>query len=473
MRDKLSPWFFVFRLDLRWLAVGRIALGLVIFFDFLQALSWRNEFYSERGVLTRVDFADLTSLATTWSPYFLMSHPQFTNLLLAASLLVAFAFTVGWQTKWTTPLLWLAVVSLQERNPWILIGGDAWLRATLFWLMFLPVGEYFALTRERKGEPLRDTVANAASIGLILQVVYLYLWAGVAKYGQAYQEGSTIYYVLSGPEFGEERARWLLYFPDLLKIISQSIPYWEIVACLCLIVPYKTHRFRRVGVMALFLLHVGIWYCMDLYHFSAVALSTLVLLWLPNSREPRWVPPYLNRSVSVLLLVWCFAVLIYNPVRIYCQEQMPWKARIVAEAFGLEQIWQLFAPTAPTSSFLVYPVAVMKNGEQQYLGFRGEKRDRQPEMNDPEFHVRLSRYWRSLSELPASTKAFHSYASWYARRFSELYPLEKEDLYSIRLYYRTYQVLPDYEDSAPSDSKMVAEYRLTQGSGSSNSGGSM
>jgi hypothetical protein len=460
----ISAWLKGFRLDLRFLAVGRICLGTIVFLDFLQALQWRNYYYNDYGVLPRAQFADLTSLQTTWSPYFLIGLPGFSTLLLVLSAVCALLFAAGWKTKWTTPLLWLAVLSLQERNPWVLIGGDAWLRATLFWLIFLPCGEHFSLDRVKDGPCRRlDTVSNAASVGLVMQVVYIYVWAGVAKYGESYQDGTTIYYVLTGMEFGEERARWLLYFPDYLKLASQSIPYWELAAGLLLIMPFWSRNLRKIGVATLILLHVGIWYCMDLYHFSAVAVATLLMLWLPGRRSERVAGPYLPKSVSVALILWCFLVLAYNPIRIYFSEQVSFKSRARANLLGLEQLWRLFAPVAPTSSFLVYPEVTLKDGSIQPLGFWGAKRAVPPDFEDREFHVRLSRYWRSLIQTNnqrTSTRRLNSYARWYARRWEQLYPQEKDKLKSVQLYYKVYPVLPNYEDSPPNSPLRIADFQV-------------
>ena len=456
---EISPWLSAFRLDLRSLALGRIFVGTVVFCDFLQALQWRNLYYSEQGVLPRADFAATTALQTTLSPYLLLSAPVFTTLLLLLSAACALAFTLGYKTRWTTPLLWLAVYSLQERNPWILIGGDAWVRATLFWLIFLPVNEYFSWDRTQSHRgPNRTTVANAASVGLILQVVYIYVWSGIAKYGEGYQEGNTIYRVLSGPEFGQERAQWLLYFPELIKRVSQIIPYLEVLAGLLLIVPFLSSACRRLGVASLILMHLGIWYSMDLYHFSAIAVGTLLMLWLPDYSEERLAKGYLPKWLSAILLIWCLTILVYNPFRLRFEEFVSLKFRVRAEALGLDQFWQLFAPSAPTATFIIFPVAVYPDGHTQNLGYWGEKRSDEPGFNDPDFHVRLSRLWRSLTEIPQSPTALRHYAAWYSRRWSQLYP--EEEISSIRLYYRAYRISPDYEDIPPDPPLLLVEFKV-------------
>lgn len=470
-----SPWLSNFRIDLRMLAAGRILLGLIIFFDFLQALAWRDLYYTDFGVLPRTELAGLGCLDYSWSPYLLVGSPAFTELLLVLSAACALAFALGWKGKWTTPLIWLAVLSLQERNPFVLIGGDAWLRATLFWMIFLPCTEYYSLDRVKSGPCRRPTrVANAATVGLLLQVVYIYLWAGMAKSGESYQSGTALYYVLSGLEFGESRAQWLLHYPELLSWLSKSIPYWELVAGALLILPcpvgilqrlgyrpyWPENFFRNAGVLALIGLHLGIWYCMELYIFSAVAVATLLTLFLPGRSTENVTPPYLPRPVSVVLLAWCFLVLAYNPVANSFPDKVSRKTRVRANLLGLEQLWRLFAPTTPVSSYIIYPVAVLNDGSLQYLSFEGEKRDAPPDHGDPDYHVRLVRYWRSLIESGnqgVSTRRLQSYARYFARRWSRLYPEHKTEISRIRLYYQVYPVLPGYEDAPPERPLLVAD----------------
>ena len=454
----------VFEIDLRCLSLGRILLGLVVFFDILQSIQWRDLYYSELGVLPRVEFSRLTGLQYSLSPYFAVSTEWFTTLLLGLSAVCAFFFMVGWRTRYSTGLLWLLVVSLQERNPWILTGGDSWLRATLFWLIFLPCGEYFSMDRVKDGNTERaTTVSNAASFGLVMQVVFIYFWAGLAKYGESYQNGTTLYYIFSNLEFGQPRAYSLLYFPQYLSVISKTIPWLEISAACLLVMPFGGRWFRRLGVFGLMILHLGIWWGMELYHFTYVAVATLVMMWLPAGKNERPFRGYLAPGLSVILVVWTLALLAYSPIRTLSPQSISVLTRERAEMLGLEQLWQLFAPTAPTSTFVIYPVAVLDQGAEQSLSFLGEKRDRPPKPRDPESHVRLARYWRSLVETPTQAMAasrLRTLSSFYARRWGRLYPGDVQRLRAIRLYRQTYQVLPGYEDSPPGPPELIEEYHI-------------
>ena len=454
----------VFQLDLRSLALGRIFLGVIVVVDLLFSFARRHQYYTELGMFPRASVPLIDSMEHSFSLYFALSWTGFTSFLLILSILIAVCFTLGYQTKWSSRLIWLAVLFLQERNRFVLIGGDSWLRVALFWFMFLPVGEYFSLDRNAEPEKTRyQIVANAASFGLVMQAVYIYLWAGMAKFGDDWWQGKAVYYVLQGDEFGYGLAQYALYFPKLLYWSSVIVPYLEIAAALALIVPWKHKYFRAFGVVSLICLHLGIWCTMELYHFSAICIALLVSLapsFVWRGKDEKRGPFEFPKGLSVFMIVLTFFTWIYNPYRIYREDKLNRNLHLMAEFVGAQQLWQLFAPVAPKSTFIIYAVAELDDGTLQHLSYRGNKRERAPGPNDPEFEVRLSRYWRSLVESHSQSVAFHAHAAWFARLWQRLYPDQAQNLVAMHLYYQTYNVAPNYEDLPPEAPTLVAEYKL-------------
>src|SRR5207342_1437647 len=85
-----------------------------------------------------------------WNPYFFsfhtasgLWHVQALYFLLAA--IFAGCILLGYKTRLTTLLSWVFLLSLQNRNPLILQGGDDLLRMLLFWGIFLPWHKYYSL----------------------------------------------------------------------------------------------------------------------------------------------------------------------------------------------------------------------------------------------------------------------------------------------------------------------------------------
>ena len=468
----MNPWLVSFKLDLRSLALGRILLGIILSVEFLLCLLHRHRFYTEFGLLPRAELVKVWDPETLTSLYFLASWPGIHMILLILSLITSIAFAVGYRCRLASVFLWILIISIQERNPLILIGSDAWVRATLFWLMFLPLGEYFswdAKMRPREDaqpSPRDTTVANAASLGLILQVCFVYCYAGVAKHGPDWWDGQAISTILQGKEFSYGLAEWLLFFPGVLSVITILIPWMEIASALLLLVPYRNDAFRMLALIPLISMHLGIWTCMRLYHFSPMAIATLLLLapgtlWFRLGRSERIAKAYLSTPLTIFLLLNTLGVGVYNGYRLSLEGTPSASLSRTADLLGLNQRWNLFAPEAPKQCYIIYAVAELADGSQQFLSFWGEKRSEAPSIDDPQFSVRLSRFWRSLYECPPAQRQIRlkAYATWFDRRWGRLYPEQNNELKVVRLYHQIYPTLASYEDSPPKPPGIAIEHR--------------
>ena len=461
-------WPTGFKLDLRSLALGRILLGFICFVEFLLVFFRRNLYYSDQGLLPRSDLARACDLEVLTSLYLLGSWPSIQIGLLILSLLVSLTFLIGYRTRLSSILLWILVVSIQERNPLILIGGDAWLRLTLFWLMFLPLGEHFSM--DRRGSETKDRVTTIDSIpalGLVLQVCIVYWWAGAAKHGADWRQGQALYYVFSDQEFRYGLSQQLLLYPNLLYWGTLFIPWLEVLAAFCLIFPIKDQLFRFLGVFSLVAMHLSIWMTLDIYHFSAIAIATLLLLapsicWSKFGQEERaWSKPS-PKWLALLLIFHIIGVGAYNLYRLSLREKPPPTLVRAADILGLHQQWHLFAPLVPKNSMVVYAVAELRDGTNQALSLLGEKCENPPGLDDPQYEIRLGRYWANIFECsPAlSLRRLEIFAEWYERRWKKLYPDEATQLKSIKLYRQFYPIAepgttrPDQE-SVPEDPELA------------------
>src|SRR5262249_31765861 len=94
----------------------------------------------------------------------------------------ALALLLGWMTRYATPLAWFLTISVHARNPLVITGGDAVLRMTLFWGIFLPLGACYSIdSLSRPAPPKR--VLSMGSVAFVLQLWSIYLFAGLLKYG--------------------------------------------------------------------------------------------------------------------------------------------------------------------------------------------------------------------------------------------------------------------------------------------------
>jgi hypothetical protein len=184
----------VFALDVRSLAVLRIGLALMILWDVAVRYPDLSAHYSDDGVLP---ISILPVHEQMPSLHVLSGSIVWQAILFYAQAAFALALLVGWHSRWATVLSWAMLMSLQSRNGLVLHGGDAVLRVLMFWSMFLPLGACWSLdARDRPPPPRR--VASMATAGFLIQLVMLYVFAALGKWGPAWRsDGSAVFMALS------------------------------------------------------------------------------------------------------------------------------------------------------------------------------------------------------------------------------------------------------------------------------------
>jgi hypothetical protein len=226
--------------DTRALAALRVGLGVLLMADLLGRARDLQAFYTDAGVLPRSAHAELIS---EWflSVHLLSGDLWFQVLLFAVTGVAALALIIGYRTRTATAVSWVLLVSLHNRMPIVLNGGDVLLRMVLLWAIFLPLGARWAVDARRAGPASRGSDARAsgprgergdageatrtqtgwvtslASAGLLFQVVAMYsVNAALKLSGDLWIEGSAIRYVFSLEQFTTPVGDALAAHPELL-----------------------------------------------------------------------------------------------------------------------------------------------------------------------------------------------------------------------------------------------------------------
>jgi hypothetical protein len=174
-------WRTAFGLDLRSLALFRIALGICLGADLIRRLGLIETFYSDQGPVIReavFRFGD----PWTISLHFMGGGWELQTFLVWVGIICAAGIITGYRTRLCTIVSWVLLCSLHARDPLILNEGDVLLRLLLFWAMLLPVGGRFsldrALTPSASGLPVKQV--SIASAALILQICAVY-WVAALR----------------------------------------------------------------------------------------------------------------------------------------------------------------------------------------------------------------------------------------------------------------------------------------------------
>jgi hypothetical protein len=242
-----------------------------------------------------------------YSPYFYVTDVRILWLIHSLHLLVIVLFTIGFCTRVTSVLTWLAALAYVQRNPIILFGQDTMMNLCLFYLMLSPCGTIWSvdalIARYRKAKHalaegrkvIATPVAPLVSAGFVIRMIQvhyclMYLSAGLSKLkGNSWWNGTAPWYTMNNPEFSPVHITW---FRDFVSFLCQHKWLWEtymsvgVVFTLALEISFPFivwTRMRPVAVAGAILLHLGISLNMGLHVFGLFMFALLLAFMTPEA----------------------------------------------------------------------------------------------------------------------------------------------------------------------------------------------
>ena len=247
------------------------------------------------------------SIVSVW---FHVTNPTEMALVHGTILFIIALFTLGFCTRVTSVLTWIAVLGYIHRTNQILFGMDTMMNILLIYLMIgnsgaaLSVDRLIARYRAAKAsfrrsgtldEPTRAFLHRAplsvgANFGIrLIQVhfCFIYLAAGLSKLkGPSWWNGTAFWDVMINPEFTLMKYAW---FEEFVRSIASIKPlYYGITMCgvwftwgLEICFPFLVWtRLRPFMLWLAVMLHAGIGVLMGLNLFELLML-TMLLVYLP------------------------------------------------------------------------------------------------------------------------------------------------------------------------------------------------
>jgi predicted DCC family thiol-disulfide oxidoreductase YuxK len=277
LRKKIEE---LFAIDLRSLALTRVATALLVLLD----LAWRSTsltaFYSDRGVVPRV--AVYERLANSWelSLHLMSGRVEVQALLFVISGIFALMLLVGFKTRSASFWTWLLFTSLNSRNFYVVHGGDSLLNMLLFWGMFVPWGAKYSVDSalNSSSDPQLKQIVSIGTAAFLLQMPLVYFFGGILKNGPEWrQQFTAIYYVLSAPDYATSMGHWMASWPmPILQVITASIVVLEISGAVLLFCPLVTRTIRSLVLPAFLLLQIGLAMTMKLGLFPLISTAAIL-----------------------------------------------------------------------------------------------------------------------------------------------------------------------------------------------------
>jgi hypothetical protein len=183
--------------------------------------------------------------------------------------------------------VFLALNALNQRMPLILHGGDTFLRAAAFFLVFCPSGMVWsvdALIRKRR-HILRPIAIKPWAQRLIqYQLVLIYLSSFLWKIkGEPWRSGTALFYVWHLREIQRFPVPSLFQSTAAIHIESWSVLVFELV--FPLLIWFK--RFRVPLLIVGIIFHLTLEYALNIPMFQWDMLSAYVLFVDPYALERR------------------------------------------------------------------------------------------------------------------------------------------------------------------------------------------
>ena len=172
----------------------------------------------------------------------------------------------------------------------------------LFWAMFLPLGTRWSIDSRRRPPPPQESLASVATMAILLQMSFMYLFTGISKFNDVWFSGAALGIGFSIDRVTRPLGHWLTEFPGLTAQISRGTLVAELLLPFVLFSPWKSNWCRSIALLMLIAFHIGIEATMVVVMFSYASLAGLTLF-IPtfwwNYSPLKQVQSVLNRVFPV------------------------------------------------------------------------------------------------------------------------------------------------------------------------------
>ena len=447
----------------------RIAIALIVIADLIIRASDLTAHYTDDGMWPTALIKTFGYSKGYWSLHALSGNYWWVVSLFVIHFVFAFFLLVGFKTKLSTLLVWLLLISLHNRNLFVLQSGDDLLRLLLFWGLFLPWANCYSVDSKKNYIPQKQSII--ANLGYLLLIASVYFFTINLKTSAEWRsEGSAIYYALSLeqmrlPIIGD----WLYQYPALMRVLTWFVFYAELVIPFLILIPSKNGYLRFVAFLLVLILHLGIGLTLyvGLFYVINIAITIafvpkFVFDKLQNKLKffkVRYRTIYTNKvsrfEKSKRIVTNYFATLIICLCLILNLSSMKWFNYQLRNEFyypintlRLNQYWGMFSPSVLKKDGWFIYYCIDSVGRQWDL-YRNQD---YVDFNKPKHIVSMykSDRWRKLAENMQSdnyTFLRPLYGNYILRHWNKIHPNKK--MATLNLYYMTKENLPNYKSTTP------------------------
>jgi hypothetical protein len=265
------------------LAVFRIVFGLIMFAWSLSLLPEISPFFTKGGILPKQPHFT-GDFHGAWGLLGIFPSKGAAIVLVIAMIVASILLILGFASQLAAAVVFLGLMSLQRRNPFVFNAGDWLLRILAFYLIFAPTAAAVSLERfVRRRSEFWSFPARAPWIMRLIQiqfsvVYFMAVWTKVQ--GTTWNYGTAVSYALRIKDI--ERFPVPLFVSNS-PLISNLLTYGTLVLELSLAILVWNRKLRPWVLLAGLSLHLGIEYSIRV-GFYGLAITSMYLLWVPPAR---------------------------------------------------------------------------------------------------------------------------------------------------------------------------------------------
>jgi hypothetical protein len=442
----------IFWLDLRSLALMRIALGSVLLFDLLFRALYLEAHYTDAGVLPRSALLDESSLFFSISIYFISGYKHVVGLLYLIQIAAAIGLIVGYRTRLMTVLSWFLLLSLHERNPFVNFGADFTLLAYLFWMVFLPMGARWSIDA-LKSSVKEDLIYGIRPAILLGQIFVYYVFASLLKYETAWTEGSATYLSFMNLEYGRPLGAALVTWSSgLAEMLTYGTRIVEFFSPFLLLLPAKRARIWMVIVLISFHVASGVFLTLGTFPWVTSAVLLAVLPGHTSERIAQVLRPFrwskisafanqisrgssaaTSQFVTWFMVINFFIIVLTNIGTLTQLHFFHGISNAYVQMFHMGQDWGFFGPRPPSATGWSQLVATDAQGvETELLTENSPPVQEITFLKDIVWHNRHYNYWIAL---PQVSNKYHAFlCRYYMKKWKAKIDIQKIEIRFVMVW---------------------------------------
>ena len=257
------------------LGLFRIAFGIVLMLNAILLLEFLLPGFTHDGFFSIAQAKQFVS-GNAFSLFFWNDQPAFVvgcYVLLVAAIT---SFTLGYRPRVMAVIIWILLVSFDNRDMLLFHAGDMVVRFFLPFVACLDTGQALVLPMlaPKQGRKPKTKVAGWPVRIIQIQMALIYLFAGISKLrSDTWISGTYLASLLNFPGRVQFDFSWLLNQPVLAALADYGVIALE-VSFIFLVFQKRTRVHAVVGAM---LMHLAIWGTFNVIYFGEIMFCFLLL----------------------------------------------------------------------------------------------------------------------------------------------------------------------------------------------------